>query len=148
MFAINKSLRNYQILETWEAGISLLGPEVKAIRNKNLSINDGFVRVKNGELFLVNIKIIPNFPNSFFERIDQDRPRKLLLKKKEIKRIIGKMQEKGLTIIPTKFYQKGKWIKVELALVKHKTQYDKREEIKKREMDRKMQEIMKRKGLR
>lgn len=148
MFAINKNLRNYQILETWEAGISLLGPEVKAIRNKNLSINDGFVRVKNGELFLVNIKIIPNFPNSFFERIDQNRPRKLLLKKKEIKRIIGKMQEKGLTIIPTKFYQKGKWIKVELALVKHKTQYDKREEIKKREMDRKMQEIMKRKGLR
>lgn len=148
IFAVNKKLRDFQILETLEAGVSLLGPEVKAIRNKNLNINDAFVRIKNGEAYIINMNITPVSPNSFFERVNSTRPRKLLLKKNEIKRLIGKVQEKGLTIIPTKVYTKGRWIKVEIAIVKHKTKYDKREEIKKKEMDRKIQEIMKRKGIR
>lgn len=148
IFAVNKKLRDFQILETIEAGISLLGPEVKAIKNRNLSINDAFVKVKNGEFFLINFNIIPISSNSFFERFDPLRPRKLLLKKNEIKRLIGKIQEKGLTLIPTKIYLKKRWIKIELALVKHKTKYDKREEIKKKEIERRIQEIMKKKGLR
>lgn len=148
IYAVNKKIRDFHVLETIEAGISLLGPEVKAIRKKNVSFGDSFVRLKNSEFFLINFNIIPISSNSFFERFDPLRPRKLLLKKNEIKRLIGKMKEKGLTIIPSKIYSKGKWIKVELALVKHKTKYDKREEIKKKEIDRKIQEIMKKRGLR
>ncbi|MCX7758907.1 MAG: SsrA-binding protein SmpB [bacterium] len=148
IFAVNKKLRDFQILETFEAGVSLIGPEVKAIRNKNLSISEAFVKIKNGEVFIMNMNIIPISQNSFFERFNPIRSRKLLLKRNEIKRLIGKVEEKGLTIVPTKVYQKGKWIKVEIAIAKHKTQYDKRQEIKKKEIDRKIQEIMKRKGLR
>lgn len=148
IYAVNKKLRDFHVLETIEAGISLLGAEVKAIKNRNLSINDAFVKLKNGEFYLINLNIIPVSSNSFFERFDPLRPRKLLLKKNEIKRLIGKIKEKGLSIIPTKVYLKNRWIKVELALVKHKTKYDKREEIKEREVKRKIQEIMKRKGIR
>ncbi|MFN4220334.1 MAG: SsrA-binding protein SmpB [bacterium] len=148
IYAVNKKLRDFHVLETIEAGISLLGAEVKAIKNRNLSINDAFVKLKNGEFYLINLNIIPVSSNSFFERFDPLRPRKLLLKKNEIKRLIGKIKEKGLSIIPTKVYLKNRWIKVELALVKHKTKYDKREEIKEREVKRKIQEIMKRKAIR
>ncbi|MFN3995217.1 MAG: SsrA-binding protein SmpB [bacterium] len=148
IYAVNKKLRDFHVLETIEAGISLLGAEVKAIKNRNLSINDAFVKLKNGEFYLINLNIIPVSSNSFFERFDPLRPRKLLLKKNEIKRLIGKIKEKGLSIVPTKVYLKNRWIKVELALVKHKTKYDKREEIKEREVKRKIQEIMKRKGIR
>lgn len=148
VFAVNKKLRDFQVIERIEAGISLLGAEVKAIKNRNLSINDAFVKLKNGEFYLINFNIIPVSLNSFFERFDPLRPRKLLLKKNEIKRLIGKIKEKGLSVIPTKVYLKRRWIKVELALVKHKTKYDKREEIKKREVERKIQEIMKKRGLR
>jgi len=146
--SVNKKLRDFDILETFEAGIVLLGPEVKSIRSGNVNINNAFVKYKNGEVFIVNMKIDPINPNSFFERFNSLRERKLLLKKSEIKKLIGKLQTKGVTAIPTKIYSKRRWIKVEIAIVKHKSKYDKREEIKKREMDRKIQEMLKRKGIR
>jgi len=145
---VNKKARNFEIIETFEAGIVLLGPEVKAIRSGNVNINDAFIKYKNGGIFLVNMKVDPINPNSFFEKFNSLRERKLLLKKSEIKRLIGKLQTKGLTAIPTKLYHRKRWIKIEIAIVKHKTKYDKREEIKQKEIDRKIQEILKRKGIR
>ncbi|MCS7165076.1 MAG: SsrA-binding protein SmpB [Candidatus Calescibacterium sp.] len=148
IFATNKKIRDFHILETLEAGISLLGPEVKAIRSKNISIDEAFIKIKNGEVYIINMNITPISSNSFFGRFDPLRHRKLLLRKHEIKRLIGKIEEKGITVIPTKVYDKNGWIKIEIAIVKHKTQYDKREEIKRKEIEKKIREIMKRKGLR
>jgi len=144
VYAVNKkAYYDYEILETYEAGISLLGPEVKAIRNNRVSLNDAYCKIKNSEVFVINMNITPINPNSFFERFDPLRERKLLLKKNEIKRLIGKVKEKGLTLIPLKVYSKNRWIKLEIALVKGKTSYDKRQAIKKKEEQREIQRLLK-----
>ncbi len=118
--AVNKKVRDYEVLEKYEAGIELKGTEVKSLREKNVSFKDSFCRVKDNQIYLLNLHISPyKFANRFNH--DPERPRKLLLHKKEIKRLVGKLTTAGLTLIPTKIYFNEKGIaKVEIALVKGK----------------------------
>ena len=135
---INKDAKgNYTILETLEAGIKLLGHEVKAVKNGMVSFKGSFVSTTENEAWLKNFTIRPYQPKNIPESYDQERPRKLLLTKQEQKRLIGKLKEKGTTIIPTKIYiGKHNRVKVEIAVAKGKTKQDKREDIKKREANR------------
>ncbi|WP_448536089.1 SsrA-binding protein SmpB [Pseudothermotoga sp.] len=146
LIAVNKKARDYDIIETYEAGIELKGTEVKSLREKNVSFKDAFCRVKDGEIYLLNLHISPYRHASHFNH-DPERPRRLLLHKREIKRLAGRLSAGGFTLIPTKLYFNDKGIaKVEIALAKGKRKYDKREEIKERELQRKLKEYMKYKG--
>ncbi len=127
---------NYEILDTYEAGIVLKGSEVKSLREGKGSINEAYGKVKNGEIFLVGMHISPYNPASHLGH-DPKRPRKLLLHKREIIRIASKLAEKGLTLIPLKVYFNDmEKIKVELALARGRKLFDKREIIAKREAER------------
>jgi len=139
-----KAFTDYTLLETYEAGIELKGTEVKSLREMGANFKDSFCRIKGGEVFLLNLNI-PPYKNGNIYNHDPERPRRLLLHKKEIHRLLGKVKEQGLTIIPTKIYfnNKGR-VKVEIAVAKGKKQYDKREDIKKREINKKISEYMKR----
>ena len=145
--AVNKKARNdYDILETYEAGIELKGTEVKSLREGSVSFKDSFCKVKGGEIFLINLHIAPYKHAGVFNH-DPERPRKLLLHKREIKRLAGKVQEEGVTIIPLKIYFNDRGIaKVEIAVAKGRKKYDKREKIKKKEIERRLREYMKYKG--
>jgi SsrA-binding protein len=138
-----KAYYDYEILEKYEAGIALKGTEVKSLREGKANLRDAFVRIENGEAFLFNAYIAPYTHGNLFNH-EPTRTRKLLLHKSEIKRLLGKTQEKGLTIIPLRMYfnNRGK-VKVEIALARGKKKYDKREAIKKREMEREAQKAMK-----
>ncbi len=141
--AVNKQAYfNYEILETFEAGLSLVGTEVKSLRLGKASLVDGFAEVVNGQAVLhdVNISV---YPLGTYTNHDPTRDRTLLLNKREIKRLVGKIQEKGLTLIPLKLYFKGPWAKVELGLARGKRMHDKRESIKQREADREMERAVK-----
>ncbi|MGB9762133.1 MAG: SsrA-binding protein [Caldimicrobium thiodismutans] len=129
----------YEIEETLEAGIQLLGCEVKSLREGRANLNDSFARVVDGEVYLYNFHISP-YPHSFeAKKLDPTRTRKLLLHKREIKRLSGKLQLKGYTLIPLKVYFNERGLaKVELALAKGKKVFDRREDIKKRELDREL----------
>lgn len=120
-----KALSDYQVLEKLEAGIALEGKEVRAIREGRVNLKGSFAKILNNELWLLNCYIYGENP---------DRNRKLLIHKKELKRLIGKTQEKGLTLVPIKMYFKNNVVKVELGLCKGLKIYDKREKIKKKEM--------------
>jgi SsrA-binding protein len=133
-----KAFHDYSILDTFEAGIVLSGTEVKSLRSNGCSLVDGFVRIKNGEAWLVNIQIPHYGQGTFFSQHEPRRDRKLLLHHREIARLIGKLQEKGLTLVPLRAYFKKGRAKVELGLGRGKRQYDKREAIKKREAQREM----------
>lgn len=138
-----KAYSDYNILETYEAGIELSGTEVKSLREVGANFKDSFCRIKNGEVFLLNLNI-PPYRNGNLNNHDPERPRRLLLHKKEIHRLIGKVKEQGLTIIPTKIYFNNRGlVKVEIAVAKGKKKYDKREDIKKKEINRKIQEYLK-----
>jgi SsrA-binding protein len=142
--ATNKKANyNYEILERIEAGISLCGTEVKSIRDGKISLKESYAEIKGGEVFLVNCHISPYEPASRFNH-DPRRERKLLLHRREIKRLIGKTQEKGLTLIPTKvfFNAKGK-VKVEVSLGKGKKAYEKREAIRERDRKRELRAELK-----
>ncbi len=142
--AENRKARfDYEILETFEAGIELKGSEVKSIRQGKVSLKGAYADVKDGEVYLLGMNIAPYDPSGKFGH-DPLRPRKLLLHKWEIKRLIGKVKEKGLTLIPLKVYLKGHLVKVELALVRGKRKYDKRETIKRRELEREAKAALKR----
>jgi SsrA-binding protein len=134
-----KALYNYFIDETYETGIVLKGSEIKSCREGKVNIKDGYAKIKNGELYLVNTHISPYIHANQFNH-DPLRERKLLLHKREIKRLIGKIQEKGMTLIPISMYLMNGKAKVELGLAKGKKLYDKRESIKrkteKRELER------------
>jgi SsrA-binding protein len=134
-----KALYNYFIDETYETGIVLKGSEIKSCREGKVNIKDGYAKIKNGELYLVNTHISPYIHANQFNH-DPLRERKLLLHKREIKRLIGKIQEKGMTLIPISMYLMNGKAKVELGLGKGKKLYDKRESIKrkteKRELER------------
>lgn len=134
---------NYEVLEKMEAGIELLGLEVKSVRGKHGSLNGAYVSVHGNEIFLVGANIPPYQTNNTPKEYDPYRARKLLISKKEIKEIIGKEKIKGLTIVPVSMYNKGKKIKVEIAIVKGKKKYDKRATIKKREVDREIRRTLK-----
>ncbi len=139
-----KAYHNYEILESFEAGISLLGSEVKSIREGRISLKDSYAEVRNGEVFLLQAHISPYEPANRFNH-DPLRERKLLLHRQEIKRLIGKIREKGYTLVPTKvlFNEKGK-IKVEISLAKGKRAYEKKQAIKERDLDREMRAELKR----
>ena len=138
-----KAYFNYEILESYESGISLLGTEVKAIREGRISLKESYVDIKDSEVFLVNCHISPYEPANRFNHSPR-RERKLLLHRREIKRLAGKIREKGLTLIPTKVMinEKGK-VKVEISLSKGKKAYQKREAIKERDRDRELRAELK-----
>ncbi|HCY17647.1 MAG: SsrA-binding protein [Candidatus Nomurabacteria bacterium GW2011_GWF2_35_12] len=136
-YAENRKARfDYEILGKYEAGIELLGMEVKSIRNGKMSLESAFVIIRGGEAFLINVNIPPYQPNNVLKDYNPLRNRKLLMTKKEIAILAGSEKNKSLTIVPISVYNKGRKIKVEIALVKGKKKQDKRESIKKRETDR------------
>jgi len=137
-----KAYHNYHILETYEAGIALVGTEVKSIRNGKVDIVDGLVRIRGEEAYLEGCHVHPYSHGNIMNH-DPDRSRRLLLHKHEIRRLMGKIKEKGLTLVPTRFYLKGGRIKVELALAKGKRMHDKRETLKAREAGREMERAVK-----
>jgi SsrA-binding protein len=136
-YAENRKARfNYEILEKYESGIELLGTEVKSVRGGQMSLEGAFVIVRGGEAFLINANIPPFQPKNAPKDYDPLRNRKLLLTKKEIEELAGSEKNKSLTIVPISVYNKNRKIKVEIALVKGKKKFDKRETIKKRDTDR------------
>jgi SsrA-binding protein len=137
-----KAAHDYFIDETMEAGIALLGPEVKSLREGRGSLVDSYARVKKGEVFLYNMHIT-SYPYAHHVNLDPVRTRKLLLNKKEIGRLLGKTEEKGYTLIPTKVYFARGRIKVELALAKGKRKYDKRRALKEKDLKREIEEAKK-----
>uniref|UniRef100_A0A7C4GLR1 SsrA-binding protein n=1 Tax=Fervidobacterium thailandense TaxID=1008305 RepID=A0A7C4GLR1_9BACT len=138
-----KAYTDYTIVETYEAGIVLVGTEVKSLREHGASFKDSFCRIKDGEIFLLNLHIPPYKFGNIYNH-DPERPRKLLLHRKEIDRLWGKVRQEGYTIIPTKIYFNDRGIvKVEIAVARGKKAYDKREEIRKREVERKIREHLK-----
>jgi len=135
----NRKARHlYHIDDTIEAGIVLLGPEVKSLREGRANLTDAYTVFKQGEAWLQNVHISPYKHSSIHASLDPTRPRKLLLHKREIKRLTGKVQEKGYTLIPLKIYFRDGKAKVELALARGKKQYDKREALKRRDLEREM----------
>ena len=127
---------DYEILETFETGIELLGFEVKSLRNKQGSLLGSHVTIRGGEAFLISSNIPPYQIKNTPEDYDPKRNRRILLTKPEIQKLASLEAKKGLTIIPVSMYNKGKKIKVEIAIVRGKKKYDKREDIKKRDTDR------------
>ncbi len=133
---------NYFILETFEAGIQLTGTEVKSIREGRATLKDGYVRVADGEAWLINVHISP-YTHGNRQNHDPDRERRLLLHKSEIMRLFSKIREKGLTLVPTRFYFKGNLIKCEIGLARGKKLYDKRETEARRDQDREARAALK-----
>jgi SsrA-binding protein len=130
----------FNLLERLEAGIVLQGSEVKSLRNGAVQLKDAYAEVKDGEVWLQNMHIAPYDPAR--ENHDPERPRKLLLHKREIERLIGKTAEKGLTLVPTRVYFSGPRAKVELAVAKGKDMYDKRRAIKDRDTKREVERAL------
>jgi SsrA-binding protein len=135
-----KARHDYFIEEVYEAGIVLLGPEVKSLRQGRASLKDAYARVSGEELFLHNMNISP-YPFAHHVGIDPDRTRKLLMHKGEIKRLIGKTEQKGYSLIPLSIYLLAGRFKVELALAKGRRKYDKRQVLKEREMKRELDRL-------
>ena len=131
----------YQLLERFECGIQLQGSEVKSIREGGVQLKDAYAEVRDGEVWLRNMHIAPYKPAAG-ENHDPERPRKLLLHRREIERLIGKTAERGLTLVPTRVYFKGPRAKVELALARGKEQKDKRRSIKERETRREIERAL------
>ncbi len=139
-----KAYRDYEILETYEAGIELKGTEVKSVREGRVNLKDSYVRPKDGELFLVNAHISPYEKGNVFNH-DPKRDRKLLLHRREINRIIGRIQERGLTAIPLKMYiNKRGLVKVEIALAKGRKLYEKKQKLKEKAIEREAMAELKR----
>ena len=130
-----KAYHDYFILDTYESGISLAGTEVKSLRMGKCSIKESFVRIENGEVFIYGMHISPYEKGNIFNK-DPLRPRKLLLHKYEINKLLGKTKEKGIAIVPLKVYFKGSLVKVEIGLAKGKKLYDKRQDIAKKDQQR------------
>lgn len=144
-----KAYFNYQILEKFEAGISLIGQEVKSIKTRGVNLAGSYVILKGStkkghpEVFWIGSRIHPYQPKNAPSDYNPERWRKLLLKKSEIKYLIGKSKQRGLTLIPLRVYTKNSKIKLEFALAKGKRKVDKRELIKKREVEREIQRVLK-----
>ena len=137
-----KAQHDYTIVETIEAGIVLQGTEIKSIRNSRINLKDGFVRIRNGEAFLVNVHISPYEQGNIFNH-DPLRTRKLLLHKKQIDKLYGEMKQQGMSIVPLKVYLKDGYAKVLIGLAKGKKQYDKRESLKRKDQERQIARAMK-----
>ena len=130
-----KAFFDYHIIETFEAGIALLGTEVKGIREGKANLRDSFARVEQGDVWLYNVHINPYSHRGYADH-EPKRRRRLLLHKAEIRKLIGRTVEKGLTLVPTRMYFKNGRVKVAIALAKGKQVHDKRETIRRREIDR------------
>lgn len=140
----NRQARHlYEILETYEAGIELKGTEVKSIREGRSNLRDGYVIIRGGEAWLLNVHVSPHSTASQYFNHDPVRTRKLLLHKDEIRKLIGKVEQKGLTLVPLKMYLKKGLVKVSVGLGKGKKLHDKREDLKKRDDKREMERAMK-----
>jgi len=137
-----KALHDYHVLETFEAGIVLLGTEVKAIREGRVNLRDSYAQVEGGEIFLYNVNISPYSHRGYADH-EPLRRRKLLLHRDEIRKLIGKTVEKGMTLVPLRMYFKDGRVKVAVSLAKGKKAYDKRETIKRREIDRETRSAVK-----
>jgi SsrA-binding protein len=137
-----KAFHDYEIIERFEAGIALIGTEVKSLRQGRASFKDSYAKVHNGELWVVNLHISP-YDHGGYSNHEPLRQRKLLLHKNEIRRLIGKIEERGLTLIPLKIYFKNGRAKMELALARGKKIFDKRDDIAKRDMGRDAQRELK-----
>ena len=134
----------YEILETYEAGVELKGTEVKSIRQGKVNLQDGYALIRNGEAWLLNVHISPYQKATDYFNHDPRRTRRLLLHKKEIRKLIGKVEQQGLTLVPLKMYFKRGLVKVSIALGKGKKLHDKRESLKERQDKRDMARAMKR----
>ena len=133
----------YHLLDRWEAGLVLTGTEVKSLREGKAQIKDGYAAVRDGEVWLHNVHIPPYGPAAR-ENHDPERPRKLLMHRREIERLMGRTREKGFTLVPTRLYFSGGRAKVEIALARGKDVGDKRQSIKEREMKREMERSIRR----
>ena len=131
-----KGTFDYEVIERFEAGVVLFGQEVKSIRTGHINLAGTFVTVRNGEPFLVGVKIPPYQPNNAGADYNEERDRKLLLNKKEIDYLAGRSKEKGFSLIPLKVYDNSGRIKLEFGLAKGKKKYNKKEKIKKRDIER------------
>lgn len=138
-----KAYHDYEILETVEAGVVLLGTEVKSLREGRANLKDSYARVKNGEVFLYGLHISP-YSHASYENHEPERVRKLLLHHHEIRRMTGKTKERGFALIPVKVYFSKGRVKIELALAHGKKLYDKRESIKRKEETRELDRLRKR----
>ena len=137
-----KARHDYHILDTYEAGVALTGSEIKSVRAGRVSLREGYVTLRNGELWLVNCHIAP-YDQAGRLNHEPRRNRKLLLHRRQIDRLAHDLQEPGYTIVPLRMYLKNNWAKVEIALVRGKRQYDKRQAIAKREADRQIRRTLK-----
>jgi len=138
-----KAYFEYTIDDLYEAGLVLKGTEVKSLRLGKANIEDAYARFRDGEIFLLNAHISP-YPHAGEENHEPTRPRKLLLRRREMKRLLGKLTERGYTLIPLKLYFKNEYAKVELGLAKGKKKADKRETIRRREEQRELERARKR----
>jgi len=136
-----KAFHDYFIEDRYEAGIVLTGSEIKSVREGRVNLRDSFVLIKDGEAWLMNAHIAP-YKQAGRENHDPRRPRKLLLHRYQINRLMGRVQEKGYTIVPLQMYIKGRWAKVEIALARGKKLYDKRRAIAEREAERRIRRAL------
>lgn len=144
VFADNKKARfDYEILDTFDAGIVLSGQEVKSIRDGHMSLKGSFVTFHGGEALLTNANISPYKFSANLEAYDPTQSRKLLLKRREINYLRGKTEERGLTIVPLKVYSKNRLIKIEIAIARGKHLYNKKESIKERDIEREVKRTLK-----
>jgi SsrA-binding protein len=140
-----KAFRDYEIFEKREVGIELRGTEVKSLREGKVNISDSYAAVEHGEVILYNLHISP-YTMSARDNHDPNRPRRLLLHKREIRRLFGATEEKGFTLVPLRIYFKGPYVKIELATGRGRKMYDKREAKAKKEADRVIERVMRRKN--
>jgi SsrA-binding protein len=134
---------DYALEERFEAGLVLMGSEIKSIRNNQVNLRDGFVEERDGELWLIGVHITPYEQAGIYGKFESVRPRKLLLHKKEIAQIISGIRQKGYSCVPTMIYLKDGRAKIEVALARGKKQYDKRQSIAKRDADRDIRQALK-----
>jgi SsrA-binding protein len=144
---VNKKAKfNFILEDTYEAGIVLEGWEIKPILARKVNLDASYVIIKNGEIFLINAQVNPEKTTSTFDKAVSTRTRKLLLNKREIMQLIGKVEQKGYTMVATRIYNKGNKIKLQIALAKGKQDHDKRNTIKERDWEREQAQIMKKKA--
>lgn len=137
-----KARHEYEVLDTYEAGIALQGTEVKSLRQGKANLKDSYAIVESGEVFLHHLHISPYEPGSRYNH-EPERPRKLLLHRGEIRRLIGKTQQQGLTLVPLRVYFRQGKVKVELALARGKKQFDRRQELARRQAQREVERVLK-----
>ena len=146
MLASNRKARHeYHIEETWEAGLVLTGTEIKSVRAGNVSLKGAYGVIRAGEIWLEGVNIA-QYESGGYVNHEPERPRKLLMSKREIRRLVGALERKGLTLIPLDIHLKNGWAKVTLALGRGKKLHDKREDLKRRDADREAARAMGRRG--